>query len=95
MLYWAEYRVFGERLRRARRDAHLTQVEVTSALGKAQSWLSKCETGQRRVDAIELVHLARLYGKTLDWFLAKPTEHWVASRGANTSRQGDRRDAEI
>lgn len=63
------YRAFLTRLRQARLDAGLTQVEVAAQLGKHQSYVAKCEAGDRRVDVIELVEYARLYGKTVDWFV--------------------------
>jgi transcriptional regulator with XRE-family HTH domain len=63
------YRAFLERLRQARQDAHLTQVEVARALGQPQSFISKCESGERRVDVIELAELARLYAKPLNFFV--------------------------
>jgi len=38
-------------------------------MGMAHSFLSKCETGERRVDVMEFLQLAKLYGKSLDYFL--------------------------
>ena len=32
------------------------------------SFLSKCESGERRVDFVELQHLARIYRKPLSYF---------------------------
>ena len=63
------YRQFLKRLRAARHEAGLTQQGVARALGKPQSYVSKCETGERRVDVVELEAFARLYGKTLEFFL--------------------------
>jgi transcriptional regulator with XRE-family HTH domain len=57
------------RLREAREHADLTQVEAAKALRKAQSYISKCESGERRVDAIELSEFARLYKKPLMYFI--------------------------
>jgi hypothetical protein len=34
-----------------------------------QSFVSKCESGERRVDAVELQIFAKLYGKELSYFL--------------------------
>src|SRR2546423_1706200 len=61
----ARYREFLKRLKAARRDAGLTQVAVAKRLGKPQSFISKCETGERRVDVVELDDLARLYRKSI------------------------------
>ena len=63
------YQAFLLNLRQAREEAGLTQVEVAQALGKPQSFVSKCESGERRVDVIELAEFARLYRKTLDYFI--------------------------
>jgi len=57
------------RLRQARTAAGLTQVEVARRLGKTQSFVSKCESGERRVDVVELADLARLYRKPVTWFV--------------------------
>lgn len=67
-LHSAAYRRFLERLRKAREDAGLSQVAVAKALGKPTSYPSKCELGERRVDFVELVEFARLYGKPLQYF---------------------------
>lgn len=63
------YRSFVQKLRAARDEAGLTQQEAARRLGKPQSFISKCESGERRVDVIELQLLADLYGKDLKDFL--------------------------
>ena len=66
--YQKAYKKFLARLVQARRDASLTQVEVANRLGKAHSFLSKCELGERRVDFVELQQLAQIYKKDLSFF---------------------------
>jgi len=39
----------------------MTQAQVAIALEKPQSFVSKSENGERRVDALELADLASLY----------------------------------
>lgn len=68
-LHSARYRQFVQRLRQARRQAGLSQVEVATALRKPQSFVSKCESGERRVDVIELEEFARVYRKPIGFFL--------------------------
>ena len=63
------YRAFVARLKLAREESGLTQVEVAKKLGQPQSYVSKCETGEKRVDVIELVRFARLYQKEVGFFL--------------------------
>jgi transcriptional regulator with XRE-family HTH domain len=66
--YHKAYKRFLARLVQARHDAGLTQVEVAKRLGKAHSFLSKCELGERRVDFVELQQLAKIYGKDISFF---------------------------
>jgi transcriptional regulator with XRE-family HTH domain len=68
-LHSEAYANFLERLRRARREAKLTQVEVAAQLKRPQSYVSKSESGERRLDVIELAEFARIYGKRLDFFV--------------------------
>ncbi len=62
------YRAFLERLKRARLEAGLTQVEIAAKLGRPQTWVSKCELGERRVDFVELEDIAAACGKSLTFF---------------------------
>jgi transcriptional regulator with XRE-family HTH domain len=59
------WKLMCRRLRDARKRAGLKQAEVAAALGTTQNFVSKCETGQRRIDPIELADFAALYGTTL------------------------------
>jgi transcriptional regulator with XRE-family HTH domain len=63
------YRRFLIRLRKARIDAGMTQVEVAEVLGKPQSYVSKVETGERYLDVIEAMDLARACKKSLGHLL--------------------------
>ncbi|MBI4020925.1 MAG: helix-turn-helix transcriptional regulator [Candidatus Aenigmarchaeota archaeon] len=47
----------------------MTQVEVAKALGKPQSFVSKCENGERRVDVVELAAFARVYRREIGSFV--------------------------
>lgn len=40
----------------------LTQVEIAARLGKPQSYVSKYERGERRIDIVEYVDVARAIG---------------------------------
>ena len=67
--YRAKYQKLIQRLRQARLEAGLTQVEAGKKLKKPQAYISKIERGERRIDAVELDELAKLYGKPLDYFI--------------------------
>lgn len=68
-IHTKEYAVFVERLRTARLDAGLTQTQAAKKLGRPQSHISNVETGQQRVDVVELKRFAKLYGKDINYFL--------------------------
>jgi len=72
-VHTARYRLFLTRLRQARVEAGLTQVEVAARLGRPQSFVAKCESGERRVDVVELEQFARLYRKAFPFFLPLQT----------------------
>ena len=63
-----EYAVFVDRLRKARLDTKLTQAQVAKKLGRPQSHISNIETGQQRVDIVELKRFAKMYGKDINYF---------------------------
>lgn len=57
------------RLRKARLEAGLDQKQIAQLIGKTQSHISKVESGQRRIDVVELKEFSRLYKKPMDYFL--------------------------
>jgi len=67
--YRQKYQQFLRRLRQARQEAKLRQVDVAKKLRRPQSFVSKCESGERRVDVVELAEFARLYRKPLSFFV--------------------------
>lgn len=64
----------GERLRRAREVAGLSQVQAAEFLHMRRPSISEAESGRRRVAAEELAELARLYSVSSDWLLYGRTE---------------------
>ncbi len=73
-------------LRQARRDAGMAQVAVARALSKPASYPSKRELEELRVDFVELVELARLFGKPLGSFTDP-----IDLAGGSTVRRRSRR----
>lgn len=70
-VYTQRYQHVLDRLVEARQASGLTQAEAADAFGKPQSFISKCESGERRVDVVELDHFAHLYHKPLAYFVAE------------------------
>ena len=66
-----EYQYLLKRLRAARRARGLTQDQVAAALGRHQSYVTKCELGERRLDPIDLARFAKLYRRSITYFLPK------------------------
>jgi ribosome-binding protein aMBF1 (putative translation factor) len=58
-----------EGLREAREKAGLRQADVAAKIGAYASYMSKCESGERRLDVVELAELCRVYGVRLVDFL--------------------------
>lgn len=58
-----------EQLKKARFEADLDQADVAKLLHKTQPHISKIEAGQRRLDITQLKEFARIYKKSLDYFI--------------------------
>jgi len=63
-----EYRQFLKRLRQARLDAKLSQAAVARKLKRQQTYVSKAELGEKRLDVLEVREFARLYRKPFRFF---------------------------
>lgn len=68
-IYSNEYKNAVKKLRNARNEANLMQVDVAKKLKKPQSYVSKIERGERRIDVAELSILAKIYKKPLEYFI--------------------------
>lgn len=67
-IHTKEYKQFIVKLKQARLLAGFTQKRVSEKLNKPQSYISKVEAGEQRVDIIELKRFAKLYKKDLTYF---------------------------
>lgn len=54
------YTVLRERLVAARQAAGLTQQQLAKKIGRPQSFVAKCENGERRIDLVEFPEIASL-----------------------------------
>jgi transcriptional regulator with XRE-family HTH domain len=64
----------AKRLKEAREYLELSQDEVATALDVPRSAISQIETGQRRVEALELQRLAEIYQRPIGYFTGENTE---------------------
>jgi len=59
-IYSQEYQSIIKILREARLKQGITQEKLAQAFGRPQSFIAKVENGERRLDVVEFVHMARL-----------------------------------
>jgi transcriptional regulator with XRE-family HTH domain len=70
-LYERSYAAFTELLKEERRKAGLTQAMLAKNLRRPQSYVSKYERGDRRLDVIEFLEIARAIKFNPNEFLQK------------------------
>lgn len=70
-IYTREYAIFLEQLRNTRETKNLTQSEVAERLGQTQSFVSKVERGERRLDIVELRAFCRAIGVQFSQFVTQ------------------------
>ena len=63
-----EYRIFLRLLRKLRMESGLSQQEFAARIGRTQSFIGKCERGERRLDVIELQTFCLALGISLSDF---------------------------
>jgi len=68
-IYTPKYKQVVERLKTARLEVGFTQSKVAQKLGQPQSFISKIERGERRLDVAELAEVAKIYKKDIKYFL--------------------------
>lgn len=68
-IYSKDHKYLIERLKKSRVEVGMNQGEVAKQLGKTQSYVSKIESGQRRIDVIQLKDFAKAYKKNIDYFI--------------------------
>lgn len=57
-----DYQLLLSILKTTRKRMGVSQVELAKRLGNTQTFVSKCERGERRIDAVELVEFAEALG---------------------------------
>ena len=87
-IYSQDYAVFLRLLKEAREQAGTTQEQLAARLGQTQSFISKCERGERRLDVVEAGTFCMALGISLSdlGFSASP-ERFPAAFGLLASIQ--------
>lgn len=68
-------KMLGQRLRLAREKSKLSQREVSKVMGFSSAALNQYESGKRKMDALSLEKLARIYGVTAGDLFQEETNH--------------------
>lgn len=68
-IYSKEHIKLVKQLKRAREEAGFNQKQVAKLLGTTQSYVSKVESGQRRIDIGQLKRFVEIYKKDIRFFI--------------------------
>lgn len=72
------------RLKQARLEAKLKQETVARYLQIPTSAVSSFESGHRKLDAVELYMLSKLYKKPMEWFFNEKSDYMFISNRQQT-----------
>jgi transcriptional regulator with XRE-family HTH domain len=70
-IYTRDYAVVLRLLKEARERAGITQVRLAKKLKQSQSFVSKMERGDRRIDIVQLRTVCHIFGLTLREFVER------------------------
>ena len=68
-IYTREYTAVLRLLKKARESAGITQVQLAERLGQTQSFVSKIERGERRLDIVQLRTILKEFKMSLPKFV--------------------------
>ncbi|QDT91472.1 helix-turn-helix domain-containing protein [Gimesia algae] len=85
-IFTQEYSIMLRLLKETRKRLKVSQVDLAERLGQSQSFVSKCERGERRMDVIQLRTVCHALGTTLPDFV-KALETRLKQSGNKKSRR--------
>jgi len=68
-IFTEDHKYLIQQLKKARKEAKLEQLDVARKLSKTQSYVSKIEAGQRRIDIVQLKKFGQIYKKEISFFI--------------------------
>ena len=68
-IYTSDHRILVQKLRQARIESGFDQKYAAKLLNKSQSYISKIESGQRKIEIFQLKSFAEIYKKNIEYFL--------------------------
>ncbi len=87
---WQE---LGARIAEARKVSQLSQAELAAAVKLDRTAICKLESGERKLDSLELVRIAGVLKRSIDWFLSPPLPAVVSRRKERGSNDESKADA--
>jgi transcriptional regulator with XRE-family HTH domain len=82
-IYTRDYAVLLRLLKQARERAGITQVQLAKRLKQSQSFVSKMERGDRRLDVVQLRTICQIYGSSLLEFVTQLETELNSAAGAS------------
>lgn len=70
----------GRRIAETRAEVGMTQADLAAGIGLERTALVRVEAGERKVSATELVSLADVLGRPVDWFFTESPPAVVSRR---------------
>lgn len=77
----------GDRLKKARQDAGLTQAQLALNSGLTPDWICSIERGKRRAELPTLMKLAGALGVTIGFVLGEKTDTKTTSKGNSNGKE--------
>lgn len=68
-IYSDDHKFTVKQLKKARLESGFDQEKVAELLGRTQSYISKIESGQRKIDITQLKQFAYIYKKPIKYFI--------------------------
>ncbi len=91
MNYSPRYGLFRLLLRKIREEAGLSQMELSKKLKKPQTFVSKSEIGERRIDFIETLDFCRACGVSMPSFVKRLEEKQTEKAKPRSKRKSPRK----
>lgn len=77
------FKEIGRKLQLAREEAGLSQEQLASLMGCAQSTLSNYEKGKRRIYLTQLENIAEILNKPIEYFLESTSNNTQPSQSSH------------
>lgn len=86
-IYSDEYAKFLDHLKQSRKEASITQEQLAESLGQTQSFISKVERGERRLDLVELRAFCNALGVDFPSFVSQLDKILSEGRKSNERKR--------